>query len=263
MGEEKQVEESDGDGKVDFTDESRKTSTGSENSLPARKLRAKKALLNSLRNGKQDRSESSSNDGAIEENLVGDEKEGVEDLVRVSREEYEAMKVYRKIIFNVSDNLDQIKSYRKSTLLPERKVIYFSILDAAMNGPYEVGVREAVRTLGRLAAPLAAAVMLVQASRCDLPLPGVTERAAGRAARLREAGSGSSSGERGGDHKERHRRPERTVLPAQHVARPRRGAAHEASHKRRSQSAAPVLSPVRGGVARQGLNINIVSFFNA
>ena len=159
MGEEKQVEESDGDGKVDFTDESRKTSTDSENSLPARKLRAKKALLNSLRNGKQDSSKSSSNDGAIAEDLVGDKREGVEDLVRVSREEYEAMKVYRKIIFNVSDNLDQIKSYRKSTLLPERKVIYFSILDAAMNGPYDVGVREAVETLGRLAAPLAASVV--------------------------------------------------------------------------------------------------------
>ena len=259
MGEEKKVEESDGDGKVDFTDESRKTSTDSENTLPARKLRAKKALLNSLRNGKQDSSESSSNNGAIEEDLVGDEKEGVEDLVRVSREEYEAMKVYRKIIFNVSDNLDQIKSYRKSTLLPERKVIYFSILDAAMNGPYDVGVREAVETLGRLAAPLAAAVVpCAQPAGATHP-PGVTERAAGRAARMREAESESGSGE----DKERHRRPERTVLPAQHVARPRRGAAHEASHNRRSQSAAPVLSPVRGGAARQGLIINIVSFFYA
>lgn len=60
----------------------------------------------------------------------------------------EVDEVYRKICQNLRHNLENIKAYKKATMLPERKAIYLSIVDAAVQGPNALEASEAVAVLG-------------------------------------------------------------------------------------------------------------------
>jgi len=71
-----------------------------------------------------------------------------EHLITVNKEELETLKTYRNICLNIRDNLEKIKNNQKITLLPERKAIYLSILDVAVNGPYLVEEQDAMIVLG-------------------------------------------------------------------------------------------------------------------
>ena len=101
---------------------------------------------------------------------TAESNESDDEVVTISREDLMSLQLFRNICFNIRENLEAIKSSKKvplslkvtnlfvlfvnilktfkETLLPERKAVYLSILDSAINGSYHIRNEDIIAVFG-------------------------------------------------------------------------------------------------------------------
>ena len=73
--------------------------------------------------------------------------QALQDLCHNMKDNLEAIKSFKKVTGNICE-AQNLKTTAQETLIPERKAVYMSILDVAINGPFHVDTQDIIDILG-------------------------------------------------------------------------------------------------------------------